>query len=316
MALVGPAGAESAIGVSIRSVYRAVHPRLYGVCEMPLATMVLLVGTSPVVRGLRDARWLRWCSWWVHPRSCGVCEMPFGDDGAPGGYTPGRAGSARCRWRRWCSWWVHPRSCGVCEMPFGDDGAPGGYIPGRAGSARCRWLRWCSWWVHPRSCGVCEMPATMVLLVGTPPVVRGLRDAVCYDGAPGGYTPGRAGSARCRWLRWCSWWVHPRSCGVCVPGYAAEGTLPSSSPPMRGLPILYILETAIAMRPRHWGAFLLCPCWASLWPASPPALFPKNFWVSSSGFVGLANPFPEGEGALPENEKALPVEDGHDGVGA
>ena len=247
MALVGPAGAESAIGVSIRSVYRAVHPRLYGVCEMPLATMVLLVGTSPVVRGLRDALWRRWCSWWVHPRSCGVCEMPLATMVLLVGTSPVVRGLRDALWRRWCSWWVHPRSCGVCEMPL----------------------------------------ATMVLLVGTPPVVRGLRDAVGYDGAPGGYTPGRAGSARCRWLRWCSWWVHPRSCRVCVPGYAAEGTLPSSSPPMRGLPILYILETAIAMRPRHWGAFLLCPCWASLWPASPPALFQRIFgfhraasWVS------------------------------------
>ena len=216
MALVGPAGAESAIGVSIRSVYRAVHPRLYGVCEMPLATMVLLVGTSPVVRGLRDALWRRWCSWWVHPRSCGVCEMPLATMVLLVGTSPVVRGLRDALWRRWCSWWVHPRSCGVCEMPL----------------------------------------ATMVLLVGTPPVVRGLRDAVGYDGAPGGYTPGRAGSARCRWLRWCSWWVHPRSCGVCVPGYAAEGTLPSSSPPMRGLPILYILETAIAMRPRHWAGRL------------------------------------------------------------
>ena len=97
--------------------------------------MVLLVGTSPVVRGLRDALWRRWCSWWVHPRSCGVCEMPLatmvllvgtppvvrglrdavGYDGALGGYIPARAGSAfrgtppkeRCQ--------VHPRLCGVCQ---------------------------------------------------------------------------------------------------------------------------------------------------------------------------------------------------------
>ena len=151
--------------------------------------------------------------------------------------------------------WAHPRLCGehpiIRTRPFGAAGSSPpvrgaqslsktvavvfGLIPACAGSTSSQGLQPPQPRAHPRLCGE-HSPIFQGALttVGSSPLARGTRLAICGLVAGLGLIPARAGNT---WVfrRFRAWtWAHPRLCGEHM--LRTDGTKDAlgSSPPVRG----------------------------------------------------------------------------------
>ena len=211
------------------------HPRSRGVYQTSSCTVISVVGSSPLARGLH------------HP-----ADQPAGADGI----IPARAGFTRVGLRRCGPLADHPRSRGVYGstalttvpttgssplargLPDGDgDGAvPGRIIPARAGFTTRKAGAETTRPDHPRSRGVYpSMRALVVGAAGSSPLARGLRPGVHASLTPTGIIPARAGFTRRSRSSPPARGDHPRSRGVYAQSALSYLSANGSSPLARGL---------------------------------------------------------------------------------
>ena len=212
------------------------HPRSRGVYHMRFSFQRVVLGSSPLARGLLGV---------VPPVR------------AVGGIIPARAGFTHAAGGRAHPAQDHPRSRGVytgpSPRPPGTPGSsplarglrwyavvrrgPGGIIPARAGFTMTRLTP--DFWTtdHPRSRGVYLRPMSVkVSGSGSSPLARGLLGSGSPPEPLKGIIPARAGFTMTR-LTPLSWTPdHPRSRGVYDRRAGRRTAAPGSSPLARGLP--------------------------------------------------------------------------------
>ena len=206
------------------------HPRVCGEKQKKSPTGLVTRGSPPHVRGK------------------GADEQGVG---GVAGITPAYAGKrVRCSQQALpCT--DHPRMCGeksATYSPFSHkigspphvrgkdfDGDIGSIhiriTPACAGKRRCK-AAFCAWfWDHPRMCGEKYLRiAVFVLLLGSPPHVRGKASFFGCSRPGDGITPACAGkSSPTHEQRSCSW-DHPRMCGE-KRDVSLLAHLPPGSPP-------------------------------------------------------------------------------------
>ena len=211
------------------------HPRSRGVYEEEAHRLRLLVGSSPLARGLR---------------ACVNTTWP------PAGIIPARAGFTPSRTRpgRWAQ--DHPRSRGVYPgSRHTDPDNPGSsplarglpprpvrqligqrIIPARAGFTPSMRVRCPSTGDHPRSRGVYAWSLSSSQLVnGSSPLARGLRLDRVHEGRDLRIIPARAGFTSARRAPSADSRDHPRSRGVYTRRRRDRTANRGSSPLARGL---------------------------------------------------------------------------------
>mgnify|MGYP001689797688 CR=1 FL=1 len=172
-------------------------------------------GSSPLARGLLQARDAKWSSALDHPRSRGVYPDGVIVDREHYGSSPLARG---LRNRLGSGLFAHR------------------IIPARAGFTQCDSIPHPRGGDHPRSRGVyLEMSTPSNGPAGSSPLARGLRDIIAYGSDGAGIIPARAGFTRRTHCPWASDRDHPRSRGVYVMKNAIEKGEEGSSPLARGL---------------------------------------------------------------------------------
>ncbi len=229
-----PAGAGNAMSTSIWQLLTSVHPRGCGERCTSFVLPAQCDGSSPRVRG----------------------TLSTGRAGRAGlRFIPAGAGNAKCPCTTPSATPVHPRGCG--ERGVASDAMVGHagssprvrgtqtttnrdalgrrFIPAGAGNAAWTAARTPIRTVHPRGCG--ERLAVFVWFarrLGSSPRVRGtpskLKPVVVTDR----FIPAGAGNASFNNGVPDSNSVHPRGCGERAQGKSSTGTLPGSSPRVRG----------------------------------------------------------------------------------
>ena len=106
-----------------------------------------------------------------------------------------------------------PRMRGKDFWHYADNYATG-ITPAYAGKRRCK-AAFCAWfWDHPRMCGEKYLRiAVFVLLLGSPPHVRGKASFFGCSRPGDGITPAYAGKSCICLARLLPTWDHPRVCG-------------------------------------------------------------------------------------------------------
>ena len=130
-----------------------------------------------------------------------------------------------------------------------------GITPAHAGLTPSDLLRWCLSWDHPRACGAYLLLLLFgLLLLGSPPRMRGLRGAGGAGGVMIGITPAHAGLTCLRVLNSEPSRDHPRACGAYIMrSYVRESNM-GSPPRMRGLPLIFRFRGRICgITPAHAG---------------------------------------------------------------
>ena len=213
MARFIPARAGNAAGINRHLDRETVHPRACGERIGIIIVIIVIIGSSPRVRGTHGAR---------HA------------DRYVGRFIPARAGNASgirfcCATRT-----VHPRACGERAMR-----ASGTFnrrfIPARAGNAPAspHWQGRLT--VHPRACG--ERFSTLQIdgyIFGSSPRVRGTHDESARRAFWIRFIPARAGNASPLAPSVMISPVHPRACGERRSALASVPALSGSSPRVRG----------------------------------------------------------------------------------
>ena len=234
------------------------HPRSRGVYVPVTVSWSVLIGSSPLARGLRA--------------DDGAQNAPVGIIPARAGFTPAGRLRPPCRPD-------HPRSRGVYSrvssrsflvcgssplargLPSRRRGLPppGGIIPARAGFTRSSRRSWGTRRDHPRSRGVYEESRPIdPRIPGSSPLARGLLPVGVPDADRLGIIPARAGFTMSMMTR--STWKrdHPRSRGVYSPLASPRTRWKGSSPLARGLrrPSRSGRRTA-SDHPRSRGVYLI-----------------------------------------------------------
>ena len=237
---------------------RSDHPRSRGVYVPVTVSWSVLIGSSPLARGLRA--------------DDGAQNAPVGIIPARAGFTPAGRLRPPCRPD-------HPRSRGVYSrvssrsflvcgssplargLPSRRRGLPppGGIIPARAGFTRSSRRSWGTRRDHPRSRGVYEESRPIdPRIPGSSPLARGLLPVGVPDADRLGIIPARAGFTMSMMTR--STWKrdHPRSRGVYSPLASPRTRWKGSSPLARGLrrPSRSGRRTA-SDHPRSRGVYLI-----------------------------------------------------------
>ena len=212
------------------------HPRSRGVYTFVPPLRAMVMGSSPLARGLR--------------------QVPLGEQD-PDGIIPARAGFTSPRRRGRPGGWDHPRSRGVygaqdgaagavvgssplargLRAGLGAGGGMGRIIPARAGFTAATSRTPCVWGDHPRSRGVYPSPVwERATTRGSSPLARGLQEVHPLRDRAAGIIPARAGFTGLAWGRSFSLPDHPRSRGVYPLLLPAQDAGMGSSPLARGLP--------------------------------------------------------------------------------
>ena len=230
-----PARAGFTTGTPARSSRATDHPRSRGVYMRGMGASAPEAGSSPLARGLRDARP-------VHAVGRGII--------------PARAGFTTTRASRCAGPPDHPRSRGVYEhrprierrppgsSPLARGLRPGGcrpagrsrIIPARAGFTRCFQVRRRRVADHPRSRGVYRTRlGALTRGRGSSPLARGLLGPGRCAGWRGWIIPARAGFTGSGGAHHVAVADHPRSRGVYSTATMSASDLVGSSPLARGL---------------------------------------------------------------------------------
>mgnify|MGYP001641641936 CR=1 FL=1 len=211
------------------------HPRSRGVYPVLARPGSIVLGSSPLARGLRIV---------------GLVGRPSDR------IIPARAGFTRRRTSGCAGWWDHPRSRGVYNSTVLVRRAGGGssplargllvtglpgpaarrIIPARAGFTRRSCSRPCAFRDHPRSRGVypgIRRPPTAA--AGSSPLARGLLQTGAQFLWSTRIIPARAGFTKKREREKRSCWDHPRSRGVYSRSLLSSSLRGGSSPLARGL---------------------------------------------------------------------------------
>ena len=171
------------------------------------------------------------------------------------GITPARAGkstiftySAKCPRD-------HPRACGEKHMFYqlfnlhqgspprvrgkvlrtNSASAQSGITPARAGKSIGQCLRYCGQQDHPRACGEKTLTHSPgIVLIGSPPRVRGKAVSSTLTHSPGRITPARAGKSLAFISHHKLSWDHPRACGEKTVVVMLLFILSGSPPRVRG----------------------------------------------------------------------------------
>ena len=115
------------------------------------------------------------------------------------------------------------------------DGAGVGLIPARAGNTIDTVNSSSSRRAHPRSRGEHSVKGIIAdKSTGSSPLARGTPPLGVYRSSGSGLIPARAGNTRCRCVRQCWRWAHPRSRGEHSIKAWGRGGAPGSSPLARG----------------------------------------------------------------------------------
>ena len=208
-----PARAGKTPGCDAEHAFLTAHPRACGENPSPSFARASSHGSSPRVRGKRDARM----------RACHRC-----------GLIPARAGKTSPEQRPQGTTRAHPRACGenraVSTKSASADGSsprvrgklcPGyhvliehGLIPARAGKT-CGGSSSPSWtWAHPRACGENHVDTPQPMpICGSSPRVRGKLVHAAFGDHAVGLIPARAGKTATFPFSASPAWAHPRACG-------------------------------------------------------------------------------------------------------
>ena len=210
------------------------HPRACGENGKTFTVAVLVVGSSPRVRGKHPrsgnppwaSRLIPACAGKTRSNStCGPVTRAHprvcGENGVP---------PLRIVWNRGSS----PRVRGK-PTPEGHYGAPGGLIPARAGKTRSRLPVRLLVAAHPRACGENRVPAGIVAgHPGSSPRVRGKRPFPQLRAGAPGLIPARAGKTPAASPATDPTWAHPRACGENAASSRQSSFVAGSSPRVRG----------------------------------------------------------------------------------
>ena len=191
------------------------HPRSRGVYNMSYITVLVIVGSSPLARGLQ-CRLLR--------------------DDLRHRIIPARAGFTHCLSMSFIPSTDHPRSRGVYQSPH----ARGHYSHGSSPLARGLRILLCDGSAHqgiiPARAGfTAKEIANTRFGKGSSPLARGLRSYGYCRVAGNGIIPARAGFTEGNNSCKDPPGDHPRSRGVYAPGSESSSRFQGSSPLARGL---------------------------------------------------------------------------------
>ena len=306
-----PARAGFTSGVPVRWRSGEDHPRSRGVYTVVPSSATMVIGSSPLARGLPD-----------HGR------VPR----RQGRIIPARAGFTTCSPRPCRSSRDHPRSRGVYQTiaaaiirRLGSSPLARGLrsarpprgltpriIPARAGFTRRRRASRSYVWDHPRSRGVYTATASRRRRTpGSSPLARGLPTCGIEDADRLRIIPARAGFTPRPRRRHRLFRDHPRSRGVYITRTIGPGGSPGSSPLARGLRIAVSKPTEreriIPARagftvPRPPGRPLEMDHPRSRGVYVPPM---RRAWAGQ-GSSPLARGLPEEPGILPETSEDHP----------
>ena len=188
-----PACAGSTTQPSCRGGVHWAHPRLCGEHSSRLRSGVLMLGSSPPVRGARGNDTVPFAGLRAHPRLCGEHLCADSKSETRAGSSPPVRGALSC-------------GPGFPDLV--------GLIPACAGSTRRRAHRSPGPWAHPRLCGEHLWSyAFRTSIAGSSPPVRGARSLCLRQGCRTGLIPACAGSTDRAASEWQRLWAHPRLCG-------------------------------------------------------------------------------------------------------
>ena len=192
-----------------------------------------------------------------------------------GGITPAHAGKSQLLTGQADSPRDHPRTCGEKLKPnmkrrrsmgspphmrgkarkFSGLVANNGITPAHAGKSPHRLRSISPERDHPRTCGEkVNVLVPVLLLVGSPPHMRGKDERRPEGRGGGGITPAHAGKSFARFSTFSRHWDHPRTCGEkCQPSSGLLHAM-GSPPHMRGKGTM-ILDSGIltGITPAHAG---------------------------------------------------------------
>ena len=211
-----PARAGKTIHCGTTGPRAAAHPRACGeneACADPLASVA---GSSPRVRGKREAGSNA-------PRRPRLIPARAGKTGRGKlGHRPAPGSSPRVRGK---------------QRGALDGGQGVGLIPARAGKTAYAFVAYLWRRAHPRACGEnCGSAHFCSLAAGSSPRVRGKRDSAQRRGGPRGLIPARAGKTTVEIVNMSRRWAHPRACGENPRRRRAAPSRAGSSPRVRGKP--------------------------------------------------------------------------------
>ena len=295
---------------------RSDHPRSRGVYVPVTVSWSVLIGSSPLARGLRA--------------DDGAQNAPVGIIPARAGFTPAGRLRPPCRPD-------HPRSRGVYSrvssrsflvcgssplargLPSRRRGLPppGGIIPARAGFTRSSRRSWGTRRDHPRSRGVYEESRPIdPRIPGSSPLARGLLPVGVPDADRLGIIPARAGFTRSSRRSWGTRRDHPRSRGVYEESRPIDPRIPGSSPLARGLlPVGVPDADRLGIIPARAG-FTMSMMTRSTWkrdhPRSrgvySPLASPRTRWKGSSPLArGLRRPSRSGRRTASDHPRSRGV---------
>ena len=258
----------------------AAHPRACGENAMHACARATAAGSSPRVRGKRQAhgttargqrliparagktRCHRGCHLLLraHPRACGensTAAVAFGSSAgsSPVSYTqltlPKTDQVCRSRWAPDNSRPSAPRTDGSGSSPrvrgklisFSASCGVCGLIPARAGKTLGLTQGQITRRAHPRACGENGRIGVPVSLAsGSSPRVRGKRTSTVSPSLTTGLIPARAGKTRSVCAAARRERAHPRACGENVASASEWGGTTGSSPRVRGKPHRAVLH--------------------------------------------------------------------------
>ena len=178
------------------------HPRSRGVYKLDRATVAPIDGSSPLARGLQDARHPHRHLRGIIPARAGFTPAESPAPGASGDH-PRSRGVYNFEWTSWWSGYgSSPLARGLREDPPRRPGAPG-IIPARAGFTRVKFGSVCGIMDHPRSRGVyASSLEEYSRSLGSSPLARGLPPSPSSSSVASGIIPARAGFTTWRnWMR-------------------------------------------------------------------------------------------------------------------
>ena len=157
----------------------------------------------------------------------------------------------------------HPRGCGEHGSGPRQNGRHRGSSPRMRGAPRISSIEKIHPEDHPRGCGEHANAGTSrIFLSGSSPRMRGAQHLIFTRHTSLRIIPADAGST-CSWASWGPQrFNHPRGCGEHLPPVRGVGTVPGSSPRMRGAQIARMLA-------KHLGGII--PADAGSTPSSTPS---------------------------------------------